>query len=95
MIAFLLDVREALARVAGRPPDFELRDLRRFAEANVLLLDGVRAKRTAAADGPVDRTRRAAIFDGHTDTRADACAIRFHADQFHRDPVVAVARILE
>src|SRR5690349_3678319 len=45
----LLHVRETLSRVRGRPPHFQPHNFRRFPQADVLL-DGVRAERTTAAD---------------------------------------------
>src|SRR4029077_16549923 len=89
------DVRKVLPSSARRPPNFQISDFRGLAQPYVLLKRRS-TKRPSAAYGSVDRTRRLApILHGQMNACSDCRAVRLYADQSHRDPVVAVSRILK
>src|SRR5437870_9299362 len=86
---------EALASAAGRPPDLELDDPRRPAQADVLL-QGRRAEGAAASDRAIDRTDPAsAVVNGQLDSGTDRRAVGLDAREPQADPVVAVPGVLE
>src|SRR5690242_2075656 len=89
----LLHVRETLSRVRGRPPHFQPHNFRRFPQADVLL-DGVRAERTTAADraiyGPLPAPL---VFYSRLDARPNSRAVRLDPHKSHSSPVVGVSRI--
>src|ERR1700682_3725761 len=88
-------IRKILFRIARRPPNLQLGDLRGLAEPN-MLLKGRAPKRTAAPDGSIDGAPRfTLILHGQMDARPDCRAIRPYTDKLEHDPVVAVTRVLK
>src|SRR5688572_3556645 len=90
----LPDIREALARAAGGPPDFHV-DAADIRTEPDMLQQGRGAEGSAAADAPVHDAPPALAFHGDADTRADRGAVRLDADELDRDPVIAVAGVFE
>src|SRR5215467_15576283 len=71
----LVNVRETLPRVGGRPPHLQPHNLRRLAKTNVLL-DGIGAEGAAAANGAVNRARSVTFIRyGRLDARPDSRAV--------------------
>src|SRR5450432_778395 len=88
-------IREVLPGIAGRPPDFQIQDLCRFAQSDVLL-HGVGAERTAAIDGAVNRTNGLTlVLHRHFDLSPNSRPVRFDSHQTHIDPIVPAARVFE
>src|SRR5450432_3032536 len=89
------DAGKVLARIAGRPPDLQVLDVRRFAQPDVLF-QRRRSERSTAPDRSVDRSRRGTFIPHrYFDPGTDGGAIGFHARQPDVDPVVPVARVFE
>ena len=79
--------------MAGRPVDFQSRNLRRVTESD-MLLQRICAPAAARRDMSVDRQGMVAGCD-ELDPGADGRSVRLLTHQFDRQPVMTLARILE
>src|SRR5713101_1098287 len=82
-----------LARVAGRPPELQVYDSRRSAQADVLF-QWRSPEGAATADRAVDRPcSMALVFNRDFDPGADCRPVGLHAHEPHVDPIIPVAGI--
>src|SRR5262245_25676685 len=91
----LADAGYALTCIAAGPPDLELDNPRRLAQANVLF-QWRGTKGSSTPDGPIDRAGVPSfVFNRQFDSRTNRRAVGSHSHQPQADPIVSVAGILE
>src|SRR5579864_7235954 len=74
------NVGEMLSGIAGGPPDFQIQNACGFPQSN-MLFQWRSTERPSAANGSINRTTSAFVFDADFDARSNGRAITFHSNQ--------------